>query len=632
MLKRLRITASTLGSLLVALGSGCAAAGDPIVTIDLPRIDGLSTASIEVGERLEIFGTGFPDSGVGWVDVRFLGEFRVADATPQPVDLVVPLAATAPGIIVWDSFGAYRVPFGDGVHVGTFVGEITGTARFFDGSLTEPHGTGLLAQLTVEPSLVVRDFRAMGDGWYADCAEPATTAIHGVAYGMRVTAVGFRPVLTEFVLSPGFIVGTEATTDVTRFTQAGDDAEHAILVRPALVPDYVDGFGASVTVRMIDDSGRTRELNYPFGVRRPLEVVWTTRMEIAEILPAEPVSGCIPGGGASVVTEYSESRSETRTRTWQRTMSRGWTATVGEQHGESYGSSLSEGTTDTAGTTVTLTDAASRGGSVTDTDTFTRTDGRMATTSVNFTDGTADNVGWSVGRGHTDSTTNEVGAGVSGSVTIGASGEVGTGSIPGGKVGSSVEGEVGTEASYRRGWGSSDTETVGATGGRTDSSSVSGGTTTGSMSSVSEARSRAVGSNWQRTQSYAEANSFSRAISSLSTRSYQQSVQRSASIAESLGTTDSELYSVSTTQATSLRTQSWVWATQYGVWYRQTMRLVRTGTVVVYDLCGNSSDAGQVSVDDWRWAPDLAVGESCPPPSNLPQAACRIEPCGSVRP
>jgi hypothetical protein len=57
--------------------------------------------------------------------------------------------------------------------------------------------------------------------------------------------------------------------------------------------------------------------------------------------------------------------------------------------------------------------------------------------------------------------------------------------------------------------------------------------------------------------------------------------------------------------------------------------MVRFGTVVTYDLCGNSADVGQVSVDDWNWAPDLAVGPECPPPTNMPPAECRIPPCGA---
>ncbi|MFN7697529.1 MAG: hypothetical protein ACK5U8_06510 [Deltaproteobacteria bacterium] len=611
---------------------GCAAGGAPPEAPDSPRIDGLSTVRVAVGERLELFGSGLPERSDGWADVQFVGEFRAADGTTSAVDFTVPLLAGEPGVLAWQSFGAYRIPFGDGLQVGVFVGEIRATARYYDGSSTEPSGRGLLAQIEVAPSVVVRDFRAMGDGWYADCAEPTTTAIHGVAYGMRVRAVGFTPVRTEFVLSPGFVMDDVATTDVTRITQPDADPEQAILVRPAMVPDYVDGFVASVSVRMIDDTGTTHELDYPIAVRRPMEVVWNTRMEVAELLPPEPVSGCIAGGGASVVTEYSESRSETRTRGWQRAMARNWTTTVGEQSGETYGSSLSQGVTDTTGTTTTMTDATSQGGSVTDTDTFTRTDGRMATTSVNFTEGSSDTIGWSVGRGHTDSSTRELGRSVSGGVTVGANGEASTGILPGGKVGGSVEGTVGTEASYRRGWGSSDTETVGAMGARTDMTSVARGATEGTMSSVSESRSRAVGSNWERSQSYSEANSFSRALSTEATRSYQQSVQQSRSVAESLGTTETELYSVSTTEASSLSTQSWVWAGQFGVWYRQTTRLVRRGVVVTYDLCGNSAQAGQVRIDDWRWAPDLAVGPSCPPPSNLPAAECRIEPCGSVQP
>lgn len=67
----------------------------------------------------------------------------------------------------------------------------------------------------------------------------------------------------------------------------------------------------------------------------------------------------------------------------------------------------------------------------------------------------------------------------------------------------------------------------------------------------------------------------------------------------------------------------------YGVFYRQTMRLVRRAALVTYNLCGNAKVVGDVDIEDWAWSPDLALGESCPPlpESNLPRAQCLIPPC-----
>lgn len=67
----------------------------------------------------------------------------------------------------------------------------------------------------------------------------------------------------------------------------------------------------------------------------------------------------------------------------------------------------------------------------------------------------------------------------------------------------------------------------------------------------------------------------------------------------------------------------------YGVFYRQTIRLLRKAALVTYNQCGAAEVVGEVDFTDWTWSPDLALGDSCPPlpASNLPPAECIISPC-----
>ncbi len=70
---------------------------------------------------------------------------------------------------------------------------------------------------------------------------------------------------------------------------------------------------------------------------------------------------------------------------------------------------------------------------------------------------------------------------------------------------------------------------------------------------------------------------------------------------------------------------------QVGIFYRQTTRWVRRAEVRAYNLCGLSRHLGELQFNEWTWAPDLALGESCedrPPPSQLEPATCFVEPCG----
>ncbi|MBX3251108.1 MAG: hypothetical protein KF901_28285 [Myxococcales bacterium] len=610
-------------SITIALTSlsalaACASAPLPLPPpdVEVPYVEGLSATELAVGDPLVFYGRGFLDDERGWVDIHFRGDFVTEGGVREPVDATFPLRRNRHGEVDWLAFGAYRFPFGDGRTLGEFEGTVRAINRLYDGSTAPQPETGaLLVRLRMRPSIVLRDFRAMGDTWYADCAEPSTTVIHGVPYGVRVEAVGFTPESVELVFSEGLLVDDTITAEPTRITRRSNEAQHAAFVRFAPVPDLVEGFGASFTARMVDTEGRTHELTHAVVVRRPLETFYTTRMQIAELFEPEPVSGCIPGGPSSVVVTYAENRSETRTRSAQRTIQRGWSTMYGTQHSESWGASLTDGVTDTESRMVTVSDARTQGGMETVTDSFSSTRGRTATTSVEFQDIESERVGWSVGEGRTESRSNEVGIGASGSVEAG---------IPG--VG---KGTVGVNGHYRRGWGSADSIEIGREGQVATERRVGAGASASENASVTEGRSRASGRHWAQTQTYAESNGFSRARTQQQTRSHTQAVQHSQSVGASLGESETEIYTVSTTEATTLAVTGAVWAGQYGVWYRQTTRLARFGAVVAFDLCGNGTQVGEVLLDDWTWAPDLAIGDACPPEPNLPAADCRIEPCMS---
>lgn len=603
---------------LFLLLAACAGTPPPLPPPDVeaPFIEELSQTELAVGDPLTFFGRGFIDDERGWVDVSFRGDFVTEAGAREPVDLTVPLRRNGRGEVEWGAFGAYRFPFGDGRTLGDFEGTVRAINRTYDGaSVPQPSEGALLVRLRMRPSIVLRDFRAMGDDWYADCADPSTTVLHGVPYGVRVEAVGFTPETVELVFSEGLLIDDTITSEPTRITRRSNEAEHAAFVRFAPVPELVEGFGASLTARMVDTEGQHHELSHAVVVRRPLETFYTTRMQIAELFEPEPVSGCIPGGPSSVAVTYAENRSETRTRSAQRTVQRGWTNTYGTQHSESWGASLTDGVTDTESRMVTATDARTQGGMETVTDSFSNTRGRTATTSVDFQDIESERVGWSVGRGRTEDRSNEVGVGTSGSVEAG---------VPGlGK------GTVGVSGQYRRGWGSADSVEIGREGQVATERRTGAGASESESASVTEGRARASGRHWAQTQTYAESNGFSRARTQQQTRSHTQAVQQSQSVAASLGESETEIYSVSTTEATTLAVTGAVWAGQFGVWYRQTTRLARFGAVVAFDLCGNGTQVGEVLLDDWTWAPDLAIGDECPPEPNLPAADCRIEPCMS---
>lgn len=596
--------------LLASALAGCAAnmGGSPPTAAQGPRIDALVESTVEVGAPLRIRGAGFPALEDGWVDVTFAGDFLPADGSPrEPAEITVPLATdSATGDVIWERFGVHRVPFGSGHQLGRFEGFVYATARYYDGTeLTQDPDTWTLVSLDISPSVVVRDFVAVGDTWIADCAEPTPNAIHLVPYGMRVEALGFTPVAAHFRITEGLLVDGAATNETTDVEASIEGNQAAIVARFAPVPENVDGYKVGIQVDLEDEAGATHRITYPFTVRRPIQVYFTRPMEVAEIYQPEPVSGCIPGGVASLDVSYSESHAETRTRSVAHTESTGWEQSYGTQHTETYGTADSTGGSETDTRTVTATDTRSEGGSTVVTDMFSRTNSRTRTNTIDFSQSASDSYGWSVNDEHFSEVNGEVGA----------------------EAGGTIFGVVNIGGSAKAGFVDGTRSSVGTNGSATRGSSLGRGASDSTTASETESQSRAEGRHWDHTQSYSEANSFSRTSTWNTTKTYSEAETRSESIAMSLGTSDTETLTVSTTDAESLQTSGTVFAGMFGMWYRQTTRLARQGSIVAYDLCGNGTEVGQVGLDDWTWAPNLALGTECPPPTNFPEAECRIEPC-----
>jgi hypothetical protein len=127
------------------------------------------------------------------------------------------------------------------------------------------------------------------------------------------------------------------------------------------------------------------------------------------------------------------------------------------------------------------------------------------------------------------------------------------------------------------------------------------------------------------------------------TRSYQDETAREESRTWDLSEGVSER-EVATEGQTTAEERTWVESssdetvqavkgriprTSAGMFYRQTTRYVRRAEVRAYNLCGLARHAGELQFNEWRWAAELALGESCEtqPVSRLAPAACIIQPC-----
>ena len=111
--------------------------------------------------------------------------------------------------------------------------------------------------------------------------------------------------------------------------------------------------------------------------------------------------------------------------------------------------------------------------------------------------------------------------------------------------------------------------------------------------------------------------------------SYGEAVEESSSVRAAEGESGSESWTVSSADSQGLEFSAFLLPNHFGAFYRQTTRLVRTGSVVAYDLCGVPIPVGDLTLDDYTWAPELAMDTECPPfpAPTFPEAQCLQPPC-----
>lgn len=485
-----------------------------------PQLGALSTYRASLGDVVRAVGADIPEGADHFL--RFEGTFDGADSVSETVSLREPVRRVDSGLVEWERFGPYDLPFSRlGARTGMFHGTVALESELEDGTLltSEP----LTIEFEVAPSLIVRDFQPI----MASCARPATVAIGEIPYRLDVEAIGISPVQYNYVFATPTLDGTEPMVERHLRTASTDSlGDRGDFVLPA-VPEGRQFYSLIVAIEATDASGQVVRNAFAVEVHRPIELYYNGNIEIAEILPAQPVSACMPGGDNGREVTYDETQVETRMRAYEI----GWNETWRASH------SVSEGSSTTVGATVT--------------------------NGIGYGISNTNSVTWSVGS--------EI------STEVGASGTFGISQL----ISVGVSGKVGTALSTER--SETNSTTTSASAERTEGVSASRTTTNTETSTTEEGGGRSEGFQW--------------------------SVSSSESIGRGFGGT--------------------IIAGRFGVFYRQTMRLVRRAALVSYNLCGAPEVVGEVDFTDWAWAADLAQSDACPPlpASNLPEAVCYEEPC-----
>lgn len=108
------------------------------------------------------------------------------------------------------------------------------------------------------------------------------------------------------------------------------------------------------------------------------------------------------------------------------------------------------------------------------------------------------------------------------------------------------------------------------------------------------------------------------------TESWAFTNSNSYSVAKGTGS----FHEISSTDTISRSQSADILPSFFGVWYRQKTRIVRPGSVVVYNMCGQPELVGDAYFPDFVWAASLAQGPSCEDiKPTLPPAECLMAPC-----
>ena len=643
---------AALALVVVACGTETAEEVNPLE----PRIFGLSHVEVSIGQTVYVVGENFLDLEEGRTELVFDGTFqRDSDGkfehstfvvTPlfegeAQEDRVLDGVAVEPGmeILRLSRFGPFQVPFTiDGNQTGTFSGTVTARNVLQSGEVfeaTEPTDVSIV----VRPSIIIRKFEpfvGFKDDLtpvYAECGAPALRAIHNLPYVIEVEAVGFNP---EFFIYE-FAGINGATTSQVKYTHQASgtvdrvgDPQSGELVVFSSVPEDVAFYYAAVrvTATIQGQSGDFIETAMPMSVHRPIEFhLGQSKSQVAQRYEPVPVSGCIKGGIGTEVT-YAESHSESRQNAVSVSVTKNWSSAHGVTQQDNWSEGVSESTT----TSNSSSDNWSNSESETTSESYGVSYNTSDSQSANYSTSDGETWDYSYNEGTTNqemaSTMGELYGELSSSVNV----EVGAeGGVPGfgkvsGKVGTTVGASVGGKTGQTMGQtNGKHTDSGSSMGGNKSSSEAYGSTTTDSMGESMD-QSFALSSQSQVGGSTTQTD----AATSAKVYNYGSSVGMSDVVTEGNQESWAETWTATTTDQTLLSFSNRIPMNRYGVFYRQTTRHVRRAQVYSHNLCGVRELMGEMTFNEWTWAPELALGESCEGnngPASTMQAECVVPPC-----
>jgi hypothetical protein len=355
---------SFLIGLLIAGAAGCGptdpGTGEPPVEPEVwqnvaPELILASPGKMAVGEDLVLLGEDFIEAAKGSLILRLRGKYTDDQGTVYPVDLQLEPTRVNGSKLRWRLWPNI-VFHPNGNQLGYFLGEVSVVNVGHDGS--QKASNAYPTKIEIKPSLIPMFAQPRSSG----CQPVVAETLGRAPFTFAVEAVGLRQGTPEEPLTfrwnfmaeqweiefyqqfnglfedpadankvPSGSIQLEERVTSGRMSVISDSAEASFMVK---VKEFFVGSGgvkslktrdvsigndylASVAIAVIDGSGKTASVVIPISIFKAAVLHYDGNQQLAERLPPELVSDCLPGGLYGTNVNYREDSSRTVSRSYR---------------------------------------------------------------------------------------------------------------------------------------------------------------------------------------------------------------------------------------------------------------------------------------------------------------------------
>ncbi len=449
------------------------------------------------------------------------------------------------------------------------------------------------------------------------CDSLSGNILGGLKFYLKVDSYKFSPIKIVYNITSPY--SSQEFDHLFNSPVSNDILIHKVQDVPENISSYITLFKVSA----YDAENNYVENIIPIKVVKPLEVKHYGKYELAEVYDSMPVTGCIPGSVGNSV-QYSESQSETKQNSVSIVINKSWSDSFSNNTSQTFSEGIS--VNETQGTV----NSSSLSSSETQSESYQNTISEGESNNISFSTNDGESWSWSLGESNSEtqgqSSSQGSNTNINGSVTTGVSGE---GSLP---FLAKASGKVEVSAGISRGWNSSDTlsqsESSSSSRGYSTSGSSQNGKTFGSVQN--DTRSHSLSGAYVLSKNVSNTISESSSLSSGRVWNMSESTTSGKVVTEGNSESLSQTIVSSETSSTIFSYSGYIPRGRFGMFHRQTSRYVKLSEIISYDLNGFPIHSGFIVMNNWSWAPDLKIGNSCEEVlnSNLPQSECLIPPCG----